>query len=116
MPADKKPLDELSRILAGLGQTPDQVAEVLRASGCRGFRTGSLPSPIIRYAYRHFDEGTLVLAYSPRSTMWPERLCVHLLDGRLGEVPLPEPVAEFLARFDEGAYPDLDLELNRTPA
>lgn len=46
----------------------------------------------------------------------PDRLCLHRLDGSREEVPLPAAVVEFLTLFDDGAYPDLDLELVRAPA
>jgi hypothetical protein len=107
MPQDKDPLDLLSSILAALGKAPDEVAEVLRASGCRGYRSGYFPSPIIRFAYRRFDAGSLELVYSaPRK---PERLYLYKHDGIRAELPLLDPVAQFLALFDEGAFPDLDL-------
>jgi hypothetical protein len=112
MSQDKNPLDDLCRILGTLGQTPDQVAEELRANGCRGFRTGSLPSPVIRYVYRRFDEGSLVLVSSPPLAR-PEKLYLYTLDGKRQEIPLPAAVAEFLALLDDGAYPDLDLESGR---
>jgi hypothetical protein len=113
MPQDKNPLEQLSRILTALGQTPDRVAEVLRASGCRGHRYGSFPSPVVRYAYRLFDGGSLVLVYS--APFRPGKLYLYRLDGSREELALPVPVAEFLARFDEGLYPGLDLESGRTP-
>lgn len=115
MPPNKDPLRDLSPILATLGQTPDEVAEVLRANGCRGFQSGNYPSPVIRYVYRQFDEGTLVLVYS-HPTLKPSKLLLYTLDGRTLEVLLPVPVADFLALFDDGAYPDLDLESERPVA
>ncbi|MDB5309989.1 MAG: hypothetical protein JWO38_4191 [Gemmataceae bacterium] len=115
MPQDKNPADQLTRILAAMGTTADRVAEVLRANGCRGFRTGNFPSPVIRYAYRWFDDGNLVLVYSAQG--WkPDRLYLYRLDGRREEVLLPAAVAEFLALFDGGVYSDLDLALGRASA
>jgi hypothetical protein len=115
MARDKNPLDQLTRVLIGLGDTPELVAAALRASGCRGFRHGYFPSPVIRYAYRRFDEGGLTLVYSPPE-MRPAKLYLDRLDGNREELPLPPAVAEFLARFDEGVYPDLDLALTRRTA
>jgi hypothetical protein len=112
MPQDKNPRDQLANILATLGQTPDGVAQVLRASGCRGYRCGSLPSPVIRFAYRRFDAGRLELVYSAPGK--PGRLYLYQKDGNREELPLPTAIAEFLALFDAGAYPDLDLESGRT--
>jgi hypothetical protein len=113
MVQDKNPIDELSRILAELGQAPEGVAAMLRASGCRGFQRGNFPSPVIRYAYRQFDDGNIVLVYSPPPELRPAKLYLYRLDGRREELSLPSAVAEFLARFDAGAYPDLDLALIR---
>ena len=101
MANENTPLEHLSRILAGLGDPPDQVAEALRTTDCRGFRNGSLPSPVIRYAYRSFDSGSLGLVYS--------REAVLLRFGRpTGRMQLPPAVAQFLALFDDGTYPNLD--------
>ena len=116
MPHGKDSVQEVSRILTRLGQSPDEVARELRASGCRGFRTGSLPSPVIRYVYRRFDEGSLVLVYSLSSFFKPDKLYLYTANGEREEIPLPAAVAEFLALFDTGAYPDLDLEKNRPAA
>jgi hypothetical protein len=120
MSQEKNPLDQLSHILLALGQTADEVAGVLRASGCRGFRNGSFPSPVIRYAYRKFDAGSLELVYSAvlkpdnSTALEPNKLYLYLLDANREEMRLPAAVAEFLARFDEGSYPDLNLESSRT--
>jgi len=114
MPRDNNPLDQLSSILAALGPTPDGVAEALRTSGCRGYRCGGFPSPVIRFAYRRFDTGSLVLVYSAPGK--PSSLYLYTHDSIREELPLPSAVAEFLARFDAGAYPDLDMEAVRTSA
>lgn len=114
MAQDNNPLDQLCGVLAALGQTPGQVAEVLRASGCRGYRLGYIPSPVIRFAYRRFDEGSLVLVYAAPGK--PDRLYLYNHQGVREELPLPAPVANFLAKFDEGMYPDLDLESVRGSA
>jgi hypothetical protein len=114
MPRDENPLEQLARIFAALGRTPDHVAEALRAGGCRGFRFGYFPSPVVRYAYRWFDDGQLVMCHSAPRT-WG-KLYLYRLDRSREEMPLPGPVAEFLDLFDMGAYPDLDLELNGTRA
>jgi hypothetical protein len=108
MPNDKDPREQLTHLLAVLGSTVDEVAQALRVSGCRGFRNGTFPSPIIRYAYRRFDGGSLVLVYSAPA-MKPTRLYLYRPNGSRDEILLPVPVTDFLALFDDGHYPDLDL-------
>jgi hypothetical protein len=109
---ENNPIKELTRIFAAMGETADKVAECLRAHGCRGSRGGGLLCPVFRYVYRKFDEGQLVLVHSP--AMMPSGLYLYsALDGRRSEMPLPAAIAEFLARFDAGSFPDLDLDLNR---
>jgi hypothetical protein len=115
MTHEKNSAQEISRILAGLGRTPSEVAQVLRANGCRGFRTGSFPSPVIRYVYRRFDEGSLVLVYSAM-LLKPDKFYLYTLDDEHKEIPLPDAVAEFLALFDAEAYPELDMETDRPAA
>jgi hypothetical protein len=111
MPHDKNPLDQLSRILTALGKNPDQVAEALRSSKCGGKRYGNFPSPVIRYVYRYFDDGTLELVYSvvPTAPALVSKLYLYRLDGSREEVCLPAAIREFLDLFDQGAYPDLEL-------
>lgn len=118
MRQDKDLIDDLTRIFAAMGQTADQVAETLRAHGCRGYHCGNSPCPVFRYVYRKFDDGQLVLQYDIYSqALKPSKLCLYPADGeRRVEMPLPAAIAEFLARFDDGLYPDLDLESDRGAA
>jgi hypothetical protein len=113
VPRDKDRAAEVARILATLGESADQVADVLRVSGCRGFRRGNFPSPVVRYVYRWFDDGQLVLVHSPPEAHdllpRPDRFYLYLLDGKREEVAVPAAVAEFLVRFDAGAFADLEL-------
>jgi hypothetical protein len=111
MPKYTNPIEQLLRILAAMGQAADQVAELLRAAGCRGFRNGGFPSPVFRYVYRKFDEGNLILVYSRPGK--PSKIYLYLGDGKREEILLPPAIAEFLDNFDQGSYPDLDLGLSR---
>jgi hypothetical protein len=110
MAQKKDPVDQVSGLLRTLGETADEVAGALRANGCRGFRGGNSPNPVIRYLYRRFDDGTLDLVYGPSLAEYePEALVLHLSDGRREELILPAPVKEFLTNFDLGLYPELQL-------
>jgi hypothetical protein len=116
MAQKKDPAEQVTSLLLTLGGTADEVAARLRAHGCRGFRCGSMPCPVIRYVYRDFDDGSLTLIYEPAPEMEPRPgyFDLRLPTGQCNKVVIPTPVATFLSRFDDGAYPDLDLELTRS--
>jgi hypothetical protein len=107
MTPHKDPIDQVANLLADMGQTASEVADVLRARGCRGNRHGYFPSPVIRYVYRKFDHDSLHLAYS--RLMRPEKLYLYPPDAGIGEIALPPAVASFLDAFDQGQYPELEL-------
>jgi hypothetical protein len=111
MPKDKNPIEELKRILVGMGKTGEDVASCLRADNCRGFKlgTGGFPTPLIRYLYRRFDDGVLQLGSFPHRIGWGT-LILHRIDGSHERIALPIAVAEFLELFQEGEFPDLELK------
>jgi hypothetical protein len=82
--------------LAALGDTPDAVAETLRAGGWRGQRASCESCPLARYLAGSFG-GEWMSAST--ETLAP-----------FGWVRHPQPVAEFVVRFDRGHYPDLVAE------
>jgi hypothetical protein len=87
-----------------LGTTPDQVAESLRTRGIRGVRnTARFLNPIVRFAHT-----CAINAYSI-DLIQADRLRIVFADGRTDELPVPEPVLQFLDNFHRGLYPDLEM-------
>lgn len=91
-------------MLDELGSTPASVAESLRARGIHGVRnTVRTLNPIVRY----------VTAQSPAirvvDLILEDRLRIRFADGKVAELPLPDPVLQFLTAFHRGEYPDLEM-------
>ncbi len=92
----------LAELLAGLGDTPDAVADRLRALGIKGVQGDACFCPIARFLdsdstpYRCAAVTDLSsIVDSPAE------------DYRTLQVSNPAPVAEFIGRFDAGIYLDL---------
>lgn len=85
--------------LAALGDTPDAIADRLRALGIKGWRGSESTCPIAVYLAR-VDQTW--------STEVVERT-VLISDDEITtvEVDVPEPVSLFVRRFDKGVYLDL---------
>ncbi len=106
--------ERIEKMLAGLGDTADAVAESLRDKGIRGLRCQGEFCPIATLIRSEFpeteaDEWGWVLqahGYGP--------LDYYVDQGRLymhGDVLLhPEPVRQFIEAFDEHGYPDMAEE------
>lgn len=87
-----------------LGNTPDEVADGLRARKIKGVRNAArFLNPIVRLAL-----GSSPNAYG-MDLILVDRLRIVFADGRTDEVVLPESVAGFLANFHRGLYPDLEM-------
>ena len=90
-------------MLEQLGSTPDEVAASLKSRGIRGVRnTVRLLNPIVRYVE------TLVTDFRDID-LQTGQLRITLLDGRKIVSPLPQAVTDFLAAFNRGDYPDLEM-------
>lgn len=91
-------------MLEGLGQTPDEVAAVLRARGIQGVPNAirSL-NPIVRYAQE-------VVGPVRSAHLINDVLFVTFSDGRQHQEDLPHAVREFLDNFNRGAYSDLHFD------
>lgn len=87
----------IAQLLAELGDTADDVADRLRALGIKGERGVGEHCPIANLLHSNGYEGAEV----DTDTIYPE--------GSFGdvEVDAPEPVEEFIRRFDDGVYLDL---------
>lgn len=89
--------------LAELGDTPDAVADRLRALDCKGSRGSESMCPVALYLAR--IDGRWVAEIT--TSAWVQ------YDDAAGEltqyvdVALPDPVERFVYRFDTGVYLDL---------
>jgi hypothetical protein len=96
---------EIQSLLAGLGATADEINAALRADGVRARRgSTSFDNPIVRYLYRHLDIGGRVDIPLGSSVLTIAR------EGTWLSVPVPEVVRDFLGRFHDGHYPQLELD------
>lgn len=84
----------VAELLAGLGDTPDAVADTLRAKGIKGKRGDFCGCPVARCV-----QELLGTENANVSDVW-----VYFVAGR---VPTPRPVSDFLSLFDRGVYLDL---------
>jgi hypothetical protein len=91
-------------MLDRLGNTPDEVADALRASGIKGVRnTVRFLNPVVRYV-----QGQLT-GVRDMDLIQPHRLRIEFANATVREVPVPDAVRGFLDGFHRGAYPDLEL-------
>jgi hypothetical protein len=97
--------NELTKILAGMGDSADAVAATLRATSIKGVRNSArFLNPIVRYC-----QSLLRLDDYALDLILRRALRMILPDGRKAEVQLPQPVVEFLDGFHAGKFPDLEL-------
>jgi hypothetical protein len=98
--------DDLHTNLERMGGTADEVAATVRAKGVQGVRnTVRLLNPVVRYVQNILRIDNLDLDVMTGKT-------IRANSGsavKMQELPLPEPVREFLDAFNRGAYPDLEL-------
>jgi hypothetical protein len=89
---------ELEQALAELGNTADEIAVALIAKGMRGHRKIGTCCPIATYLGSTFDA--------------PEVTENSIAIGRLEEpwIHTPHHVVEFITRFDDGEWPELDID------
>ena len=88
----------------GLGDTADDIAHQLNTLGLRGVRNAvRFLNPVVRYCQTKLPrvrDVDVIIGHALRIT--------HL-DGATTEIPLPDAVIEFMALFNEGEYPMLEL-------
>ena len=91
-------------MLDDLGRTSDEVASTLRSRGIVGVRnTVRILNPIVRDVYSLIPN-----AYSIDLIQY-NQLRIEFASRDHSEVKVPAAVLEFLARFNEGYYPDLEM-------
>jgi hypothetical protein len=91
-------------MLDRLGTTPEEVAATLQSQGIRGVRnTVRFLNPIVRYAKSCLDGASEI------DLIHGDRLRIVFATGEVNEVPVPQPVQQFLIAFHQGNYPELEL-------
>jgi hypothetical protein len=81
--------------LAGLGDSPDAIADRLRALGIKGRRANESCCAIANLI-KSVDGVTCVVVKNANAWLFPD-----------SRIQLRGPVAEFIERFDRGVYLDL---------
>jgi hypothetical protein len=100
---------DVERMLQELGSTPAQVAQTLAAKNIKGTRNAVRAlNPIVRYIQ------TGVAKSDDINVMLGDTLRITFPPGTMEEVRLPPAVYGFLAAFNQGAYPALELEKDKT--
>ncbi len=93
--------DRAKVALDDLGSTPGDIALTLMLAGCRGYRKSAWDGPLARY---------LRANVGIEAGVWTDQ--VSWIEPRLGRavtLPMTQPLREFLRRFDEGSYPQLEV-------
>lgn len=89
--------------LLTIGNDPDSVADVMRTYGCCGIAGDPKDNPITSFLNRFGIRNTEV-AWNGRGYVC--RSGAYEYDV---SVPLPDPAAMFMAQFDAGRWPELDI-------
>jgi hypothetical protein len=98
---------QIDKILNSLGTCAEDVAISLGEKGIQGVRhTVRILNPVIRYV-----QGELQADLLGMDLIRPGTLRIH--NGKQDEVPLPPPVVDFLAAFNQGMFPDLEQPVKR---
>lgn len=85
-------------LLAQLGDTPDQIAANLTKLGIKGARQRSCACPIFNYLAK---AGVPLIGVDSEMVAYPDSVSRDMLW-------LPEPVGQFVYRFDQGDYRALE--------
>ena len=108
--------------LETLGDTPDEIAESLRAAGIKGVPGDGYCCPIVVGIYENMNTwpGLLfnVVNGKPKEGEEPNfRGGLTFNDSQIMDPPSTPAAVEFATRFDWGEYPDLvDHELKQMPS
>lgn len=99
----------LHALLAGLGSTPDEVADTLRAAGLKGHRLSPDDDPAARYITARARE--ILPAGTNVTAIVSDGEAIVFADGTGScdvSAEIPGPLEDFLVRFDsEEGYRDL---------
>jgi hypothetical protein len=88
--------------LLTIGNDPESVADLMRSFGCCGVANDPADNPLTnfltRYGVRDPEVAWNGRGYVCRTSAYEQNV----------SVPLPDPVAMFMAQFDAGQWPDLN--------
>jgi hypothetical protein len=87
--------------LRSLGDTPDAIADTLAQLGVRGEPDDPFACPLVVALTDHSGLGIDEVSVTQDGIEWGYR-------GAYEWAPTPLACAAFIARFDEGHYPDLE--------
>ncbi len=89
--------------LLTVGNDPGSVADVMRTYGCCGVAGDPTDNPITNFLAQYGIRG--------HSVAWNGKGYICRSDAYEHDVtvPLPDSVAMFMAQFDAGHWPDLDI-------
>ena len=86
-----------------IGSTADEIAATLKASGIKGVpNTVAALNPIVRYVLMHVKVDAMIV-----DVIRGTHLTMTFRDWQKTDIPLPDAVRDFLARFNRGEYPEL---------
>lgn len=94
---------KIMRAVAGLGTTPDEIAETLAAEGLVGVRSTGNECPVARYVRKHFGAYGVSIVVAGEEKFFVGAT----VGGWVAERPTPVQVREFMQNFDQGRYPQL---------
>ncbi|MEV4620205.1 hypothetical protein AB0J74_16050 [Asanoa sp. NPDC049573] len=101
-----KTYQRLTKALAALGATADEVADTLLAGGWTGLREDGLACPVSKYVVS-------VLPDIEVAATSFQRIKVISTRGETVDASLPVGAAEFVTAFDTGSYDELAATLTR---
>jgi hypothetical protein len=86
-------------LLNQLGETPEEVAESLKAKGLKGKRKRAHCCPIYQYLTSHgLDVGVS-----------PNEIVLYDITTKGCDITAPLPIKQFIYDFDDGKYPNLEI-------
>ena len=102
--------DQITATLGGLGETSDDIANALRNKGIRGTRASADVCPLAYYLREQFPQQFQGIGFQ----VGCYQVTVYNQHGDMATAAiLTEGQADFVRSFDNGNYPDLDLERQR---
>lgn len=100
-------LDDIKQALTDLGDTAYKVGLKLIALNCMGYRKAGAACPVFHYLT--LVKGIERIERVVVDEVWIGDEPYDTVPEPAGRIPLPEPVGRFVAEFDDGAWPQLEL-------
>lgn len=94
---------QVGSLLNVLGNTADEVADSLRLRGIKGYKGDACQCPVANYLIAE-------LGTYPGDLVTYDIVSYSTPDDSGFSFRTPEPVFQFILRFDTGVYPDLRAE------